>query len=267
MEAAKGETRGGRSFDNLGHAAKRSGPDSIITDEKLGPVNLKEQRRGARETQRMTKLTTRSSHSKSLIPREARTFGFNFSADAAPHAIDNEKDSGKEYSLVEKKMFQTKVVWFRGGHKMCESDAENTLLYPTIYLESITVQLDEKAPHLPFSVASSLWHFAVLRLVKRHGLLRDMSAVNITKGMCSSHMGNMCLTHTRVNACRLRHTNALSGTVCPSLDHHPNPSVLTLASKRVMRIHPQRRTLPINAQRSVLERIQPENTNQILIEM
>jgi len=31
MEAAKGETRGGRSFDNLGHAANRSGTDSIIT--------------------------------------------------------------------------------------------------------------------------------------------------------------------------------------------------------------------------------------------
>lgn len=31
MEAVKGETRGGRSFDNLGHATNRSGTDSIIT--------------------------------------------------------------------------------------------------------------------------------------------------------------------------------------------------------------------------------------------
>lgn len=45
---------------------------------------------------------------------------------------------------------------------------------------------------------------------------RDMSTVNITKGMCSSHMGNMCLTHTRVNAsspahkCAVRYSLSIS---------------------------------------------------------
>lgn len=42
-----------------------------------------------------------------------------------------------------------------------------------------------------------------------HEKLRDMSTANITKGMCSSHMGNMCPTHTRANASRVTRTCAV----------------------------------------------------------
>ncbi|KYN07921.1 hypothetical protein ALC62_01103 [Cyphomyrmex costatus] len=194
-----GETRSGRSFDNLGHAASRSGTDGIITDEKLGPVNLEEQRRGARGTQRMTKLTTRPSHSRE-----------NFATNVLPlDRCDGLKKVSPLFCFFMSVTFPDFSLFLR--HFYYKKDIRCICIYTFLYC------------HI------NLMHAVVTHVVR----------------LCDSKLA-------------LKHECALSSTVCLSLDHHlPNPSALTPDSRRYARvahIHPRRRTLPINAQRSALGR-------------
>lgn len=87
------------------------------------------------------------------------------------------------------------------------------------------------------------------------GTPRDMSLANVTKGMCSRRMGNMCPTRTRVCMNWGSHERALSATVCPPLDHRPSvgqsdPSLHrtpTLEETRWGVIQPRRRQLTRDA--------------------
>ncbi|KYM92208.1 hypothetical protein ALC53_01271 [Atta colombica] len=130
-------------------------------DEKLGPVNLEEQRRGARGTQRMTKLTTRPSHSREFRSTRGENFWLTFQL-ICSHPID--------------------VIWF------------------------------EKSPLSPLSFLSFL-DFSLFLCHFDHEKLRNMSTANITKGMCLSHMGNMCPTHTRANASRVCSTRSFATAI------------------------------------------------------
>ncbi|KYN28226.1 hypothetical protein ALC57_02286 [Trachymyrmex cornetzi] len=147
-------------FVNLNYNGNK---EARSPDEKLGPVNLEEQRWGARGTQRMTKLTTRPSHSRE-----------NFPTDVLPldRCDENNEDSClAERIYPESALARQEQITGRGGKVVLQSGVK----------------------YLFYNAAPLI----------AHEKLRDMSTANITKGMCSSHMGNMCPTHTRANASRV----------------------------------------------------------------